>query len=263
MARQTVISLVGVAIGAGLLGVSSASAAPANGVVIGKAASAGELTEKVIWRGYGWRPGWRAGWRGWGWRPGLAAAGVAAAAAYGASNYGYNNYPYDNYASNNYSYGYGDQYSYSWRPGWRVAAANQNYNYGYGSGYGYATNYNSGPYYGQGTYWRPGLGAAAYAANQSYNYGYGSNYNSGNFFGQGNYSQPSVAAATTAPTAASSATSGEAAAPAPRARPTRYTRGYCINAVRERFGISATDAGKPTNAAAVQRCLEGGPMKIG
>src|SRR5215467_8913705 len=122
MARQTIISLVGVAIGAGLLGVTSAGAAPADGGVINKAASAGVVTEQVVWRGYGWRgrgvgwrPGLRAGWHGYGWRPGLAAAGVATAglataAAYGAYS-GYNNYPYDNYAYNNYGYGnsgYGD-----------------------------------------------------------------------------------------------------------------------------------------------------------
>src|SRR5215472_15818390 len=102
MSRQITISLVGAAIGVGLLGMSSTSAAPVNGAVIGKTASAGELTEKVAWRGYGVRGyGWRGrgyGWRGYGWRPGLAAAGIATtglamAAAY---NYGYNNYGYGN-----------------------------------------------------------------------------------------------------------------------------------------------------------------------
>src|SRR5215470_9869184 len=100
MVRQTAISLIGATIGVGLLGMSAATAAPANGAVIGKAASTEELTQKVVWRGGwrgagwrgagwgwgggwrpgwrvgwgGWRPGWRAGWRGWGWRPGLAVA---------------------------------------------------------------------------------------------------------------------------------------------------------------------------------------------
>jgi hypothetical protein len=151
MSRQITISLVGAAIGVGLLGMSSTSAAPVNGAVIGKAASAEELTEKVVWRGYGvrgygvrgygWRGvGWRGGgWRGVGWRPGLAVAGLglataglATAAAY---NYGYNNYGYDNY-------GYGDNYAYGWRPGWGVAAAAQNYNNGYGN-YGYGAYANA------------------------------------------------------------------------------------------------------------------------
>ena len=51
MSRQITISLLSAAIGAGLLGMSSASAAPANGAAINKAASAETLTEKVVWRG--------------------------------------------------------------------------------------------------------------------------------------------------------------------------------------------------------------------
>ena len=125
MSRQITISLLGAAIGVGLLGMPSASAAPANGAAINKAASAETLTEKVMsrgygWRGHGWRPGWRAGWRGYGWRPGFVAAGVATAglATAAAYNYGYNNYGYDDN-------GYGDNYAYGWRPGWRVAAASK------------------------------------------------------------------------------------------------------------------------------------------
>jgi hypothetical protein len=69
MSRQTTIALVGaVAIGVGLLSMSSAFAAPANGAVIGEAASNGGVTQKVLWRG-GWRGG--LGWRGVGWRGGL------------------------------------------------------------------------------------------------------------------------------------------------------------------------------------------------
>ena len=60
MSRQTTISLVGAAaIAVALLGASSASAAPANGAIIGQAATTSEVTQKVLWRG---------GWRGGGWR---------------------------------------------------------------------------------------------------------------------------------------------------------------------------------------------------
>jgi hypothetical protein len=58
----------------GALGVSSSpsSAAPASGVDIGTAASAGQLTEHVWYRRWGWGPGWgyrRAWWgQGWGYR---------------------------------------------------------------------------------------------------------------------------------------------------------------------------------------------------
>jgi hypothetical protein len=91
MKAMTLLLLSG--IGVGLLGVSSALAAPVNGAVIGEAATASEVTQKVVWRGVGWRGvgwrgvGWRgAGWRGgWGWRPGLAAAGVATGLAVAAT----------------------------------------------------------------------------------------------------------------------------------------------------------------------------------
>src|SRR5215472_5356991 len=114
MSRQTTIWLAGAAVGVGLLGMSSAFAAPINGAVIGETASNVGVTEKVIWRGgVGWRgAGWRgAGWRGvgwrgvgwrgvgwrgagwrygWGWRPGLAAAGLAATGI--AATSAYNNF---------------------------------------------------------------------------------------------------------------------------------------------------------------------------
>jgi hypothetical protein len=89
MSRANTISLVGaVAIGAGLLGTSSAFATPANGAVI--AASSGEVTQTVVWYGH------VGGWSGLGLRP------VAWRGAYGYPNYGY---------------GYG----YAGRPGWRAA----------------------------------------------------------------------------------------------------------------------------------------------
>jgi hypothetical protein len=76
MSRPTTISLVGaVAIGVGLLGTSSAFAAPANGAVI--AASTGEVAQTVVWYGH------VEGWRG---------AGLRAVAWRGA--YGYPNYRY-------------------------------------------------------------------------------------------------------------------------------------------------------------------------
>jgi hypothetical protein len=257
MSRQTAILLAGAVVGVGLLGMSSATAAPANGAAIGAAASAEELTQKVVWRGhvggrgyvgrahvvghrygrrgYGVRPGWRVG-------AGLAAAGVATAAGYGAYNYGYgNNYGYGDYASDTSGYGYGYRpgwrYGYGWRPGARLAAAAQNYNYGYGANYGnygYAANAGSYGYrnnYGSGYYGQKGVAAAV--ASRPYNYGYGTG---------GVYASDY----------------GSAVAPIHR-----YSRAFCINAVRERFGMSATDAGKPTNEWAVIRCLEGGPLHIG
>jgi hypothetical protein len=140
--------------------------------VIGAAASNEGVTQKVIWRGgpgwrgvgwrgVGWRRGyWRPGWR-YGWRPGLAAAGIAATAAYNNSGYGYGNYGYElNYGPGpytgtpNYIYTTATHpryiYSYTVVPGYGNAAA------GYGNNYGY------GNYYG--SYWRPGLGAAAVGA---------------------------------------------------------------------------------------------------
>ena len=178
MSRQTTIWVAGAtAIGVGLLGMSTAFAAPANGTVIGEAASAGEVTQKVIWRGgwrggvgwrgVGWRgAGWRgvgwrgAGWRrGWGWRPGLAAAGVAAAgiaatAAYDSYGYGYGgpNYgPGPSAGTSNFIFTTATfpryMCCYTVVPGYGDTAA----------GYGDASGY--GNYYGG--YWRPGLGAAA------------------------------------------------------------------------------------------------------
>ena len=174
MSRQT-ISLIGAAtIGVALVGTSSAFAAPANGAVIGEAASTGEVTQKVIWRGgwrgVGWRGvGWRgAGWRyGRGWRPGLAAAGLAAAGAAAtgiAATAAYNSYGYG-YGGPNYGLGPSTGTSnyiyttatfprymccYTAVPGYGDTAA------GYGDNYGY------GNYYGGS--WRPGLGAAAVGA---------------------------------------------------------------------------------------------------
>jgi hypothetical protein len=166
MSRQIAISLVGAtAIGIGLLGMSSAFAAPANGTVIGDAASDGAVAQKVFWhrgwrgvgwrgvgwrgvgwRGVGWRTGWHPGWRrGWGWRPGLAAAGVAAAgiaATATADNFGTSNYLYTTETYPRY------MCCYTVVPGYEDTAA------AYGFGYG---NYYGG--YGQ-----PGLGAAAVGA---------------------------------------------------------------------------------------------------
>jgi hypothetical protein len=71
------------ALGVGALGASSSSsAAPASGVDIGTAASAGQLTQHV-WYGRRWGGGWGWGYRrawgpGWGyraWGPGLGWGG--------------------------------------------------------------------------------------------------------------------------------------------------------------------------------------------
>jgi hypothetical protein len=267
MSRRTAILLVGAAgIGVGLLS-TSAFAAPASGTVIGEAASAGAVTQKVIWRGravgwrgVGWRAGYRPGWRGrWGWRPGLAAAGLATAATATAFNSGYGNYPYgyypygDNYGYSNTGY-YGNGY---YGPGAYTA---QNYNYGYG--------------------YQPAAGAAAVAAPTppatpnyaSYNYGYASpsyagygyaspsyaSYNNANETGyrtyRGRHRQRS--AATTAGAAAGAANTGPV-------QNQRWTRDYCVNAVHERLGISSSDAGKDANRDAVIRCMQRGPMAIG
>lgn len=142
MSRQLTIFVgAAAAIGAGFLGISSASAALANGPALGAAGiSAGQLSEKVVWRGravgwrgVGWRPGWRGGvgWRaGWGWRPGLTAAGLAAAgvATGAAYNYGYGDYQYGPY------YGPAPYIVTPWYyGGYRVTP-----NYGYAaSSYGY------------------------------------------------------------------------------------------------------------------------------
>jgi hypothetical protein len=165
MSRQTTILLVGAAIGAGLLEMSSASAAPVSATAIRDAASVGDLTQKVIWRGrawgwgggLGWRAGWRgtgwrgngwrAGWGGWGWRPGLLGVGLATAAAY---NYGYGGYSYDD---DGYSYGWR---GYGWRPGWRVGWG------GWGPGWGGPGWGGWGPGWGGWRVgWRPGWRFAA------------------------------------------------------------------------------------------------------
>jgi hypothetical protein len=168
MARHTTIFLVGAALGAGLLGTSSACAAPANGAAIGESASAGSLSQKVVWRGgwggwrgagwrgvgwrgggwgwrgagwrgVGWRGGWGwrgAGWRGggwgWGWRPGLVAAGIATAGLATAAAY---------------DYGYGDDSYYGWGPGWGVGYWRPGWRVGWGGW---------GPGWGGGWGWRPG-----------------------------------------------------------------------------------------------------------
>lgn len=255
MSRQTTISLAGAAaVGVGLLGMCSAvSAAPVNGAIIGKAASAEELTQNVAWRGrgvgwhgVGWRPGLRggvawhgAGWRGVGWRPGLAAAGLAATglAAAAAYNTGYGNYGYGSY------YGPG---AYTVAPGYGYAATS----YGYGAP---SYSYTAAPSYGYTT---------------AQNYGYGGY---GNYYG--GYGQPGYGAAAMAP----AANPTPAATPAPPTARTayrgnrggnktasgRWTRNYCINAVHERLGVSSADAGKNTNRDAVLRCMQRGPMAIG
>jgi hypothetical protein len=59
------------ALAVGALGVSSSSAAPASGVDIGAAVSAGQLTQHVWYGRWGWGPGWgyrRAWGPGWGYR---------------------------------------------------------------------------------------------------------------------------------------------------------------------------------------------------
>jgi hypothetical protein len=258
MSRQTTISLVGAAaIGVALLGTSSAFAAPANGAAIGAAAtSGGDLTEKVVWRGrgvgwrgvgwrgagfrgagwrggWGWRAGWRPGWRaGWGWRPGLAAAGLATAGVASAAAY---------------NYGYGD-YGYGPNPGPNYGYANAAY-YGPGAYYGYpASNYD-------------------YAVMPAYGYG---NDGYGHYYG--GYGQPGVgvaAAVSPAPAVTSTENYGSKnygsyrRARNSRTEPARWTRGYCINAVHERLGVSTTDAAKDTNRDAVIRCMQRGPNSIG
>jgi hypothetical protein len=154
MSRQIAISLVGAtAIGIGLVGMSSAFAAPANGTVIGEAALNGGVTQKVIWRG-GWRggAGWRGvGWRGVGWR-GVGWRGV------GWRGVGWR--------------------GVGWRGvGWRGVGWR---------GVGWRDRWHPGWRYGWG--WRPGLAAAGVAAagiaataasdNDGYGYGYG-NYGFG------------------------------------------------------------------------------------
>jgi hypothetical protein len=42
----------------------------------------------------------------------------------------------------------------------------------------------------------------------------------------------------------------------------KWSRGDCINAVHEKYGVRAADAGGTTNKAAVQRCLKNGPGAI-
>jgi hypothetical protein len=284
MLRQTTILLVGAAgIGVGLLGMSSAFAAPASGAVIGDAASAGAVTQKVFWRGravgwhgvgwrgvgwrgVGWRTGWGPGWRGVGWRAGWGPGWrrVGWRAGWGP--------------------GWRARWGWGWRPGLAAAgvaaagvatAAGYN-NYGYGGyPYGYSSygnNYGTG-YYGTGYY-----GPGAYTA-QNYNYGYG--YQPAVGYGYGYQPAAGAAALVSTPTA-----------PAPAAAPAnpnyasnnygnetgyrsyrrhrtaavggeRWTRAYCINAVHERLGVSSTDAAKDTNRDALMRCMQRGPMSIG
>jgi len=69
------------AIGIGLLGVSGASAAPANGVVIDKAVAADQLAAQDV--------GYRYRYRGYGYR-----------------GYGYRGYGYRGYGYRGYGYGY-------------------------------------------------------------------------------------------------------------------------------------------------------------
>jgi hypothetical protein len=99
MKAVTLLLLSG--IGAGLLGATSASAAPANGAIIGEATTAWQVTQQVVWRGRAW--GWRGGW-GWrnavwrrGWRPGLSAAGFATPAL---------------------DYGWDPAWGWGWGPAW-------------------------------------------------------------------------------------------------------------------------------------------------
>jgi hypothetical protein len=130
--------------GLGLLGMSSASAAPASGAVISDTASSvGQLTENVQWRGrgfggFGWRGGglgwrgaglgWRGGgfgWRGGGWGWGGVGLGLAAGAVIGSAlaapyyDYGYYDYPAYTYAPAYYGYGYAPAYGYGYDYGWR------------------------------------------------------------------------------------------------------------------------------------------------
>jgi hypothetical protein len=42
----------------------------------------------------------------------------------------------------------------------------------------------------------------------------------------------------------------------------KWTRGECIDAVHQKLGISAADAGHTTNKAAVKRCMKYGPNAI-
>jgi hypothetical protein len=63
--RSIVIATV-MALGIGLFGVQASSAAPANGLVIGKAAGAGNV-EQVYWRHWHSRWHWRHHHRRWWW----------------------------------------------------------------------------------------------------------------------------------------------------------------------------------------------------
>jgi hypothetical protein len=55
--RSIVIAAV-MALGIGLVGVQASSAAPANGLAIGKAAAAGHVTEQAHWRYHHHRHCW-------------------------------------------------------------------------------------------------------------------------------------------------------------------------------------------------------------
>jgi hypothetical protein len=62
---RSLILAIAAAVGIGLLGVSGASATPANGAVIGKAVASDQLVQDVRWRGRGWGGRhWGGHWRG-------------------------------------------------------------------------------------------------------------------------------------------------------------------------------------------------------
>jgi hypothetical protein len=42
----------------------------------------------------------------------------------------------------------------------------------------------------------------------------------------------------------------------------KWSRGQCIDAVHQKLGVRASDAGRTTNKAAVARCLKYGPGAI-
>jgi hypothetical protein len=132
--------------GLGLLGMSSASAGPASGAVISDAAaSVGQLTENVQWRGWGWRGGgW--GWRGGGWGWGGVGLGLATGAVVGSA-----------LAAPYYGYGYyappivaaPPVVAYDYAPAYTYAPA---YSYGYAPAYGYGYGYAARPFWGYQTY---------------------------------------------------------------------------------------------------------------
>jgi len=42
----------------------------------------------------------------------------------------------------------------------------------------------------------------------------------------------------------------------------KWSRGECVDAVRQKLGIGAADTGHTTNKAAVRRCMKHGPNAI-